>query len=148
MQNTRTSKLALLTIALATTTAIAPIGAHAAPTNKMAPAMMSAKLTGSFKQITHATSGTATVSGNQLTLSNFATGMGPKLHVYIVQGNASSNDAVRRAVASKKFADLGVLKSIKGVQSYTIPANAKVKGSSVVVWCDQFKVVFGSAKLG
>lgn len=113
-------------------------------------AMMTATktLTGSFKQVTHATKGTAKISGRTLTLSNFETGMGPQLHVYLVPtANAGSNASVKAAVLAKKFVDLGALKSIKGTQRYAISAKAKTKGQSVVIWCDKFDVVFGSAAL-
>ena len=105
-----------------------------------------AKISGSFVQITHATKGTATVVGQKLTLSNFETGMGPQLRVYLVQGDASSNAAVKKAVSAGRFADLGALKSIAGDQSYALTKGAP-KGSSIVIWCDKFDVVFGAAKL-
>ena len=115
--------------------------------HKMSAAMTSVKLTGGFKQITHATKGTATVVGNKISLTNFETGMGPQLHVYLVPGKNTSNAAVKKLVAAKKFADLGALKSIKGDQSYTLPKGAKAKGGSLVIWCDKFSVVFGAAAL-
>jgi hypothetical protein len=108
---------------------------------------MTAKLSGTFKQVTHATKGNASTTGRKLTLSNFETSMGPKLHVYLVHGNASSNDLVKKAVTDKKFTDLGALKNIKGTQSYIIPAGVNTKGASVVIWCDKFDVAFGSAAL-
>ena len=115
--------------------------------HKMGAAMTSVKLTGGFKQITHATRGTATVVGNKVSLTNFATGAGPQLHVYLVPGKVTGNAAVKKLVAAKKFTDLGALKSIKGNQSYTLPKGAKAKGGSLVIWCDKFDVVFGAAAL-
>ena len=115
--------------------------------HKMGAAMTSVKLTGGFKQITHATRGTATVVGNKVNLTNFATGAGPQLHVYLVPGKVTGNAAVKKLVAAKKFTDLGALKSIKGNQSYTLPKGAKAKGGSLVIWCDKFDVVFGAAAL-
>ena len=116
--------------------------------NKMGAAMTSAHLSGGFKQVTHATSGTATLVGDKLTLTNFKTGAGPKLHVYLVQGDVSSNAAIKKAVAAKKFTDLGLLKSTSGNQNYALPKGAHAQGASVVVWCAKFNVAFGSAKLG
>ena len=138
----RISKLGLvaLTVASGATTIATPQPVQAAPVT------MSAKLGGSFKQVTHATKGNVSVSGNKLTLSNFATGMGPQLHVYLVRGDASSNDAIKKAVSAGKFTDLGALKSIKGNQSYTIKGASR--GQSIVIWCDKFDVAFGAAKLG
>lgn len=115
--------------------------------SKMADGKMAKTLSGSFKQVTHATKGKATVNGRTLTLSGFETGEGPQLHVYLVRGAANSNGEVKAAVSAKKFVDLGKLKSIKGTQTYAIPTSAKIAGSSVVVWCDKFDVAFGSAKL-
>ena len=115
--------------------------------DKMGVAMTSVKLTGGFRQITHATKGTATVAGNKISLTNFATGAGPQLHVYLVPGKVTSNAAAKKLVAAKKFTDLGALKSIKGNQSYTLPGGAKAKGGSIVIWCDKFDVVFGAAAL-
>ncbi|BCM93656.1 hypothetical protein IAD21_05547 [Abditibacteriota bacterium] len=81
-------------------------------------------------------------------LTGFETGMGPKLHLYLVPDGATSNSTVKAAVAAHKIVDLGTLKSIKGNQSYTVPGDAKTgKGASVVVWCDKFDVVFGAATL-
>ena len=140
---TRISKLGLLALTVATGATITvpqPIQVQAAPV------AMSAKLGGAFKQVTHATKGQASVVGNKLTLSNFETGMGPKLRVYLVNADASSNDAVKKAVAAGKFQDLGALKSIAGNQTYALTKSAP-KGSSIVIWCDKFDVAFGAAKL-
>jgi hypothetical protein len=127
------------------------VGGITAPTVARAETQKSAKtskqVSGSFKQVTHATKGSATVKGRTLTLSNFETSAGPKLHVYLVRGGASSNAAIKAAVAGKKFVDLGALKNLKGAQTYAVPASAQTKGSSIVIWCDKFDVAFGSAAL-
>lgn len=145
MNTSKLFRTGLLALTFAASSGIiAPRFADAAPKSG---AMMGKALRGTFKQVTHATSGVATVQGRTLTLSNFETGMGPQLHVYLVQGGASSNGAVKAAVSGRKFVDLGSLKSIKGAQSYAIPASAKTQGASVVIWCDKFDVAFGAAKL-
>lgn len=142
MNLSRISRLGLLALTLAATaTTIAPQPLQAAP--KMA---QTAALNGSFVQVTHATKGNVTVAGGKVTLSNFETGMGPQLHVYLVKGDASSNDAVKKAVSAGKFADLGTLKNITGSQSYAVKGAAK--GQSIVIWCAKFDVAFGAAKLG
>jgi hypothetical protein len=134
----------MLSVALTGGSAVNTNIAQAAPkagTTKVA------KLSGTFKQVTHATKGNASTTGRTLKLSNFETSMGPKLHVYLVQGGAGTNDMVKKAVTDKKFTDLGALKNIKGTQSYIIPAGVNTKGASVVIWCDKFDVAFGSAAL-
>ncbi len=136
--------LLMLGVAFAGGSAINTSIVQAAP---KAGTTMTAKLSGTFKQVTHATKGNASTTGRKLTLSNFETSMGPKLHVYLVHGNASSNDTVKKAVSDKKFTDLGALKNIKGTQSYIIPAGVNTKGASIVIWCDKFDVAFGSAAL-
>jgi hypothetical protein len=114
--------------------------------------MMAGGLTGSFAQVTHATKGTATLTGmgakRTVRLSNFQTAMGPQLRVYLVSGTSKDNAAIKKAVAAGKFVSLGNLKSLQGNQSYAIPGSSKLgKGSSVVIWCDKFDVAFGSAAL-
>ncbi len=151
--NTAIAKTALTLLSLvASGAAIQP--AFAQHGSAMMGSKMSAHTTfsGGFHQITHATQGKATLSVHGETrtvkLTGFETGMGPQLHLYLVPDGATSNSAVKAAVESHNIVDLGTLKSIKGNQSYTVPAGTKVgKGASVVVWCDKFDVVFGAATL-
>ncbi len=121
---------------------------------KMAPSKMAPRMSagtsasGTFQQVTHATRGTAAIAGRKLTLSNFATGMGPALHVYLVRGSGlSSNGAIKSAIAAHTYLDLGTCKSIRGSQSCALPNGAQAKGSTLVIWCDKFDVAFGSATL-
>lgn len=146
-----TTGLTLLSL-ITSMTAIQP--AFAQSGSAMMGSKMSARtaLSGGFHQITHATQGKATLSGNgrarTVKLTGFETGMGPKLHLYLVPGGATSNSAVKAAVDAHKFIDLGALKNIKGDQNYAVPTKAKAgKGASVVIWCDKFDVVFGAATL-
>lgn len=152
MNTTKTLRtgLALLTLAIGASASTTHLhAAHAAPKSAM---KMAASLSGTFAQVTHATRGTATLSGTgakrTVRLSGFETATGPQLKVYLVSGAAKDNAGIKSAVAGGKFVSLGLLKSIKGSQSYAVPASSKLgQGASVVIWCDKFNVAFGSAAL-
>ena len=70
-------------------------------------------------------------------LENFASSNGPDLKVYLAKDvNASS------------FINLGILKSTNGNQQYAVsgmPSLSEYK--YVLIWCQQFGVLFGSALL-
>ena len=45
-----------------------------------------------------------------------------------------------------RYLELGDLRSTDGNQNYAIPVDADITGlTSVVIWCDQFTVAFGTA---
>ena len=111
--------------------------------------------TGSFRPIAHATDGTASISEDShgartLTLKNFKTGEGPALHLYLWKTEGvKDNAAARKLVASKAYIDLGALKSTSGTQTYAVPKGIDLwQYLAVGVWCDKFKVNFGTAPLG
>jgi len=96
---------------------------------------------GEFVGSGHTVSGTATLyteaGVRTLVLDPFMTQNGPDLKVYI------STDA-----NASKYISLGDLKSIVDKQSYTIPNDADLTGFDyVLIWCEQFTVLFGSAQL-
>ena len=110
--------------------------------------------TGAFHQITHATSGQATITEDShgartLTLKNFKTGAGPALHLYLWKAeNVKDNAAAKKLVASKSYLDLGALKSTNGTQTYRVPKEIDLwQYLAVGVWCDKFDVNFGTAPL-
>lgn len=110
--------------------------------------------TGAFRQTTHATSGTASISedgdGNRtLTLQGFKTSNGPKLRLYLYAAETvKDNAAAKKLVKSQAFVDLGALKSTSGAQSYKVPKDIDLwKFLAVGIWCDQFDVQFGAAAL-
>ena len=97
-------------------------------------------LTGTFVSAAHPTSGTATVNVNRTSLSfnNFSTDDGPILEVYLCTDRSNCTD----------FISLDILKSITGNQSYSLPGNVNFDTHSfVVIWCVDFSVSFGYAKL-
>lgn len=96
---------------------------------------------GMMAGIGHTVSGTVTVYENGSTktvvLDPFSSQNGPDLKVYLSKDmNASS------------YLSLGALKSTSGKQSYEIPGNPDITDYNyVLVWCEQFTVVFGRAEI-
>ena len=89
----------------------------------------------------HTVSGTAalfdSVGKKIVLLDPFSSQNGPDLKVYLSKDQNSSS-----------YISLGKLKSTSGKQSYEVPGNPDVKDYNyVLIWCEQFSVVFGSAKL-
>ena len=89
----------------------------------------------------HRTSGTATlvIEGDtrMLEFENFETLGGPDLYVYLSADKSASD-----------FVNLGKLDTFKGAQSYEIASSVDIeKYNNVLVWCQAFGVLFGSAEL-
>lgn len=77
--------------------------------------------------------------------SDFEVGPGPKYHVYLVPEADVAADADLEAMP---FVDLGRLKAFTGSQSYPVPSGVNVLDfGSVVIWCEQFKVVISPARI-
>jgi hypothetical protein len=103
---------------------------------------------GDFASYAHETTGTAKIvkvnDKNFIQLSNFKTSNGPDVHLYLVNGEDSSQDSVKK----NGFIDLGTLKGNIGDQNYELPANADLnKYKAVSIWCARFAVAFGGASL-
>ena len=101
---------------------------------------------GTFTSQAHETTGMAKIvkvnDKNYIQLSNFKTSNGPDVHLYLVNGTDSSQDAVKK----NGFLDLGTLKGNIGDQNYEIPANTDLsKYQAVSIWCARFAVGFGGA---
>ncbi len=72
-----------------------------------------------------------------LRLENFAATNGPDLHVYLATDKRATD-----------YIDLGKLKANKGNQNYGIPEGTDLEAySNVLIWCEPFRVLFGSAEL-
>ena len=72
-----------------------------------------------------------------LRFENFKASNGPDLFVYLAT-DESAND----------FVNLGELKGNIGNQNYMIPPGVDLSNyDNVLIWCKQFSVLFGSAKL-
>jgi hypothetical protein len=76
--------------------------------------------------------------GNKvLRLENLKATNGPDLYVYLATDKTASD-----------FVDAGKLKGNIGNQNYNIPQGTDLsKYNTVLIWCKQFSVLFGSAKL-
>ncbi len=72
-----------------------------------------------------------------LRFENFKSTNGPDLYVYLATDDSATN-----------FIDLGRLKANNGNQNYNIPDGTDLsKYDTVLIWCKQFSVLFGSAEL-
>ena len=72
-----------------------------------------------------------------LRIENFRSTNGPDVHLYLSTDKQASD-----------FIDLGRLKANNGNQNYQIPINTDFnKYKYVLIWCQPFSVLFGSAQL-
>jgi hypothetical protein len=72
-----------------------------------------------------------------LRFENFRASNGPDLFVYLATDETASD-----------FVNLGMLKGNIGNQNYLIPPGVDLANQdTVLIWCKQFSVLFGSAKL-
>lgn len=98
--------------------------------------------TGNFVSNMHPTSGIAKIildsSGNKrLSLQNFKTDSGPDLRVWL-----SSN------INGTGYAEAGVLTATTGNFSYALPGGLDFHDKKIVlIWCEDFSVLFGHAVL-
>jgi len=79
------------------------------------------------------------LEGNQqiLRLEEFSSTNGPDLYVYLASDTGASG-----------YVSLGRLKANNGNQNYDIPEGTDLaKYDTVLIWCKQFSVLFGSAEL-
>lgn len=112
---------------------------------------------GSFIDAEHGTSGEAQIfrrsDGSRFVLlDGLDTSNGPDLHVWIT--DQESGGGCDGCVGSwsnyddGEYVKLGELKGNKGSSRYEIPENADLASmKSVVIWCDQFNVAFGTAAI-
>jgi hypothetical protein len=99
------------------------------------------KYQANFVSNVHSTSGSVSVyeenNVRTLVFKNFKTDSGPALRVYLSKGTNISN-----------FISLGNLTSIEGDFFYTLDGSINVaEFPYVLIWCEQFSVLFGNAKL-
>jgi Electron transfer DM13 len=102
-----------------------------------------AQATGTFSAGAHPTSGTVKVvvdktdaTKKYLSFENFKTDAGPDLYIYLAEDKNATG-----AISITKLDKTGTF-------TLDIPANANLtKQKYVLVWCKQFTVLFGSAKL-
>ena len=100
----------------------------------------------------HQTAGRATIykaeSGSAyLRLTDFSTSNGPDVHVLLAR---SDDEHLRQDTISGTLdgVELGSLKGNQGDQNYDLPATVDLqKYDAVVIYCERFHAVFGTAKL-
>lgn len=98
----------------------------------------------------HRAEGSASIYGLSdsrriLRLENFRSTNGPNLYVYL-SGDPSPRNSAQ--LHENGDFEVGRLKGNIGNQNYELPASVDVsKFKSVVIYCKQFHVVFGSAEL-
>ena len=81
-----------------------------------------------------------------LRFTDFEVTNGPDLEVWLV---GKADIASAEDVLNSEYLPLGQLKGNIGDQNYAIPADADLsKYQSVVIWCEQFGVLFAAASLG
>lgn len=81
----------------------------------------------------------------ELQLKNFRVTNGPALVVYLSE---SENPVGAGDVQSRNYADLGHLRGNVGDQAYVLPSGLDLDAyKSVVIWCEQFSVLFAAARL-
>ena len=85
------------------------------------------------------------VADSEVQLSDFAVTNGPDLELWL---SAHPDPKTSADVADGAWLSLGLLKGNIGDQSYQIPADTDLSQyKSVVVWCEQFGVLFSPAPL-
>jgi hypothetical protein len=98
----------------------------------------------------HRGKGTATIfetaAGTKvLRFTGFEATNGPDLEVWLVKASGIKSSA---EVTASQWVSLGPLKGNVGDQNYVIPAGIETRDyKSVVIWCEQFGVLFSAADL-
>lgn len=96
---------------------------------------------GNFSSNAHTTSGKVSVynkaGSKTIVFQGFKTDSGPDLRVYLSK-QLNNND----------FVELGTLKGISGDFYYALDANTDIKTYKyVLIWCEDFSVLFGNVNL-
>ena len=107
--------------------------------------------TGAFRDAdrAHKGSGTATLvalpgGGHEVQLTSFEVTNGPDLEVWL----SAHPDPASSDVSGNAWVSLGQLKGNVGDQAYPVPAGTDLSAyKSVVIWCEQFGVLFSPAAL-
>lgn len=107
---------------------------------------------GAFRDADRAHKGTGTATlvalpggSHEIQLTEFEVTNGPDLEVWL---SAHPDPASKGDVTGNEWLALGQLKGNVGDQAYPVPAGTDVGAySSVVIWCEQFGVLFSPAAL-
>lgn len=129
---------------------LAGLGALTAPAGAQVTA--TAVASGQFQDADarHQGAGTAVLAQTSdgrtvLQFGDFSVTPGPDLEVWLVAADAPATSA---AVLASQWVSLGSLQSANGEQTYEIPADVDASAyGSVVIWCEDFSVLFATATL-
>ncbi|WP_082955151.1 DM13 domain-containing protein [Mycobacterium mantenii] len=108
---------------------------------------------GEFTAHLHRTSGVARliILGDEaqiLRLENLHTTLGPRLRVWLSDAPVDNARFPWRKFAHSTHIDLGRLRVNRGNVGYAVPNGADTHAlSSVILWCERFRVSFGAAQL-
>lgn len=108
--------------------------------------------TGVFSGKLHDTRGRATIYRDpggslSLRLTNFHTSEGPDVHVVLASSNDSALTSTTPGRPLQLF-EVGALRGNEGDQTYSLAAQPDLKHyDTVVIYCERFRAVFGSAKI-
>jgi hypothetical protein len=97
---------------------------------------------GIFKSSAHPTSGSvkitmATDGKKYLVFENFKTDNGPDLRVWLSP-----------SISGTPYQEIGVLKAVTGNFSYELSASVNyTTNNKVLIWCEDFSILFGYAEL-
>jgi hypothetical protein len=113
---------------------------------------IAALASGSFRDAdaVHRGSGTATIyesatGARVLRLSGFRVTNGPDLKVWLVE---AADISASQDVTASRWQSLGPLHGNIGDQTYPLPPGTNpAQFGSVVIWCEQFSVLFAAARL-
>lgn len=113
---------------------------------------LSESRSGSFRDVDGAHRGAGTVKvlsnaagGTLLRFTDFEVTNGPDLEVWLVKTPDPQKSA---DVSASRWLSLGPLKGNKGDQTYVVPDGTNIaEWGSVVIWCEQFSVLFSVATL-
>jgi hypothetical protein len=135
-------------LSLALCVGLAGLGGFVPPADAQSAA--TAVASGAFQDISprYDGSGTATIAETAdgqsvLQLGDFSVTPGPDLEVWLVAADAPTTN---NAVLASTYVSLGALQSPTGTQTYAIPSNVDISDyGSVVIWCEDFSVLFTMA---
>lgn len=127
---------------------LAGLGGFTSPADAQSAA--TAVASGAFQDISprYNGSGTATIAETAdgqtvLQLADFSVTPGPDLEVWLVADDAPTTN---NAVLASTYVSLGALQSPTGTQTYGIPDTVDISDyGSVVIWCEDFSVLFTMA---
>ncbi|MFK7603004.1 DM13 domain-containing protein [Deinococcus sp. SM5_A1] len=116
----------------------------------MSDGMTKASMSGTFTALEAPTTGSVKLGKDAkgqytLTISNLKTEPAPDLHVWLVPGGTVKDTP---DLKKGKYADLGKIETTAKSKTFVLPKGIDpAEYRNVVLWCDEFSVVFAAAVL-